>query len=593
MADSNKLNTILVLFIFVPWFIITGSAFTLSVNLIITPILVTLLFSYLYRNGFEQLTAIGYSLFFTLLTADALQYSSVELNHQLSYFCLTTIFLLFIKLNSTITNEPKRILLSIIYSKITFLFLLIPMIYITYVINYKTPMNKNSFYAMAQTNIKESLSYLIFDVSVLIWVLVLTAVIIFTLLYNKHFLIQNKLIEKKFIYLASMILILALTANYEYLRLFKDLSDSVKSYSDELQTFKVEQIKTESIAATKQHSGETHVVIIGESLSKNHMSLYDYPRNTTPELSALNGSGEIITFDNVFSNHTHTMQTLSLALTEANQYNKNVYYKSASILNILNSADFEIFWLTNQDINTLWDNHTTIISQAADHFISTTDPMTISELDEKLIPELTKIVEQKSSKNRVIFIHLMGSHHPYQARYPDNFKKFKTKTLPELLNEIGSELYENSYKDISREHEIPKLINYYDNSVLYNDYVISAIIKQMKKMKGLGTVLYFSDHGEDVLNGRHNSSLYNQKMTEIPCCFWANKQFKALYTQKMNWLLKRKRTFFCNDMIYDTLIGLYDIKTERYNPIYDFTSDNYQVPQKPVSLHGKVELKVN
>ena len=60
---------------------------------------------------------------------------------------------------------------------------------------------------------------------------------------------------------------------------------------------------------------QTHIFIIGESATRNHMSIYGYPRNTTPVLDSLRD--ELAVFTNVISSHVQTQASLRVALTAA------------------------------------------------------------------------------------------------------------------------------------------------------------------------------------------------------------------------------------------------------------------------------------
>ena len=55
----------------------------------------------------------------------------------------------------------------------------------------------------------------------------------------------------------------------------------------------------------------TYILVIGESLSKHHSSLYDYPRETMPKLKKRYEEGEIVRFDNVVSPHHYTRGNIS------------------------------------------------------------------------------------------------------------------------------------------------------------------------------------------------------------------------------------------------------------------------------------------
>ena len=76
-----------------------------------------------------------------------------------------------------------------------------------------------------------------------------------------------------------------------------------------------------------------------------------------------------ISFNHAYSNHTHTVPTLSLALTAASQYNGKVYLRSPSILDVTKAAGFRTYWLSNQLGLGPDDNPISAIAGTADVYI--------------------------------------------------------------------------------------------------------------------------------------------------------------------------------------------------------------------------------
>ncbi|MBU0247637.1 phosphoethanolamine transferase CptA, partial [Escherichia coli] len=79
------------------------------------------------------------------------------------------------------------------------------------------------------------------------------------------------------------------------------------------------------LANFKDESGNeprTLVLVIGESTQRGRMSLYGYPRETTPELDALHKTDPNLTvFNNVVTSRPYTIEILQQALTFANEKN--------------------------------------------------------------------------------------------------------------------------------------------------------------------------------------------------------------------------------------------------------------------------------
>lgn len=250
------------------------------------------------------------------------------------------------------------------------------------------------------------------------------------------------------------------------------------------------------------------VVILGESLSKNHMQLYGYVKPTTPFLTTLSKSRNLIVFDNVISPHAQTTLSLRKVLTFLDYENERDIqkaYEYGNLISIFNSANYSTFWISNQ-----MDKNNGIIGAIAS-FATKNDfvsrfKQTFDDVffDEKILPSIDGFMGNNKTHNLFV-IHLMGSHASYGNRYPSNFKLF------------DDSLFGGNNRTISR----------YDNSVLYNDYVVGEIFKRFSESDSI--VFYISDHGEEVYeNGDflgHSDDRISRFMVEIPMLVYASNSF--------------------------------------------------------------------
>ena len=253
---------------------------------------------------------------------------------------------------------------------------------------------------------------------------------------------------------------------------------------------------------------ETFVIVIGDSHTKDKMSLYDYERRTNPKLEAL--KDELVIFDNVISPSTNSMTSIERALTLAN-YEDSTATNKGSIIQLFNSVGFKSFWISNQRPLGEDENLLTKIASAADEsiFNNMASSEMVTPYDESLFEPFNKALNDEYPK-KIIFLHLQGNHADYNKRYPIQFRVFKT---------------------INDEHqEIEDIIDAYDNATLYNDYVVSEIIERLKFMDEESFMLYFADHGEEVYetqdNYGHSESDASKPMYDIPFILWQSESFK-------------------------------------------------------------------
>lgn len=76
-----------------------------------------------------------------------------------------------------------------------------------------------------------------------------------------------------------------------------------------------------------------------------------------------------IFFNNAFSNHTHTVQVLSYALTSKNQYeNQSIHTKDVvSLIEVAkNSLGYHTVWISNQSKIGFYENPISVIAESAD-----------------------------------------------------------------------------------------------------------------------------------------------------------------------------------------------------------------------------------
>ncbi len=553
----------------------------------IIPFLWSILFIFLFGKKHTYIALNSYIIFILILFAEKLNFGALSFGNILIYmllvFSMTFIFTLIYQELAIL--KKARIALILSYTT-AFIIYIIPLFFIIYSLNFDTKVTKDVLYAVFQSNSSESYEYISDFISTkyILFFIFITSIIGF-LLYKQERKETEKIEKSLLIFIIITFLSIVLT-QFSQLRLPNFVKKGFDNYSKELKLFMQvqERRKTGEIkySATKKAQEETYIIVIGESLNKKHMGIYGYLRDTTPLLSKMNDDGELIVFNKVYSNHTHTVPVLSKSLTEANQYNKKTYYNSLSIIEILNKSDIETYWLTNQNIYGIHDNPITVIASLANKLIAirgSREAYKTEKHDAALIDKVKKVLADKSDKNKVIFVHLMGNHGKYTERYPKEAYSIYSGKLK--LGEFGAEASKNTN------------INSYDNSIVYNDYVVSSILKELQKEKGVNGFIYMSDHADDAIrNLGHNSAKFTYEMTQVPMIAWFSNEYKKKYRVKYSNFFNRTNQLFSNDMFYDTLIGMFGINTNKYNSKYDFTSNDYKLNlEDALVLHGQKYYK--
>lgn len=262
----------------------------------------------------------------------------------------------------------------------------------------------------------------------------------------------------------------------------------------------------------------TLVLVIGESTNRQRMSLYGYNRATTPNLDQLRSELEV--FTNVVTPRPYTIEALQQVLTFADQENPDLYLSTPSLVNVMKQAGYKTYWITNQQTMTKRNTMLTTFSKQADEqfYLNNNREQNASQYDEDVFEPFAKVLADNAPRKFVV-IHLLGTHMRYQYRYPPEFERFTDRAgVPEHVTEDQLPTY-----------------NSYDNAVLYNDYVVSTLIKRFKATDPNGFLLYLADHGEAVFDASapevlgRNEAAPTGPMYTVPFMVWSSPSWKTAF----------------------------------------------------------------
>ena len=260
----------------------------------------------------------------------------------------------------------------------------------------------------------------------------------------------------------------------------------------------------------------TLVLVIGESTNRQRMSLYGYPRETTPRLDKLRD--QLAVFDNVVTPRPYTIEALQQVLTFADEQNPDAYLSTPSIMNMMKQACYTTYWITNQQTMTKRNTMLTTFSKQADEqvYLNNNLNQNARQYDGDVLKPFSKILAD-SAPRKFIVIHLLGTHMSYKYRYPDEYDQFTDrKGVPDWVTDDQLPTY-----------------NSYDNAVLYNDFVVSSLIDEFSATKPNGFLLYLSDHGEAVFDSPKGNVLGRNEgkptapMYTIPFMLWTSEQWRS------------------------------------------------------------------
>lgn len=330
---------------------------------------------------------------------------------------------------------------------------------------------------------------------------------------------------------------------------------------------KRDQIRKDG-AITTPH---TLVLIVGESLGSRFMHCYGYPLENTPNMDRRIAAGEIIPFSQVISAAPSTSASLTASFTLHTSEETNVmWYERPALHSVFARTGYWVYWLSNTERFGGITLPTTTLSLLADESLFTTVQSSRNfynrvqdDHDERALPHLKShkdIEKDKGRQNMFQILHLMGSHHTYSDRYPERFNKFRPEDVP---------VHRTAEKDL--------IVAQYNNSVLYNDYIIDEVIKRYESEDAI--VVYFSDHGQTLYELPNNPDKFDHDLSElglsVPFMVYMSPSMKAQYPELYDKVQRAKDKRIMLDLLAHSLCELMGIKTKYSNPKMEFFSDEY------------------
>jgi len=426
-----------------------------------------------------------------------------------------------------------------------------------------------------QTNFNETLSYLK-DQNLGLWGLALLSIIAICAGFVLLLLKSKQEIKSSFARIMIVLVLLVFISlntlskiNVNFVsNIYSNTRDTLKTFVLYEQNKEARQKMLQSIKNDVYSNLDKglFVLVIGESSTRDHMGAYGYYRDTTPFMQKEAKENNAVLFENAYANHTHTVPTLSFALSEANQYNNKSVEKAYTLFDMASLGGFETVFISNQPKDSVFITPLAVMASTAGTQIwlnsSIGDKLSTEYYDEKTAEVLSSL---KTADKSLVIIHLMGSHGAYRDRYPAEFEKFKDGPS--------------------------KLVDAYDNSILYTDFVLSKICEAAQHNKNFQALVYLSDHGDDADNRLgHESSRFTYQMSRIPFFLLASSNFANGETFKA--LKENKDRLFTNDLLFDFMLGLMQInRAEKEDDVYALQSENYPISrQNALTLHGQKKL---
>lgn len=321
--------------------------------------------------------------------------------------------------------------------------------------------------------------------------------------------------------------------------------------------------------ASKQVSDkrEIHVLAIGESMRFDKLSLNGYNRKTTP---LLDNTNNLISFNNYYSTACLTMFSVPQIVTRATPLDYELNYKEKGIVQAFKDAGFKTYVIVAGGNLLSYEKY---LTQGTDSLIILPNRMLDSEEvsgDRDIVVKMDSLI--KSSDDNIFFIvEFKGNHHPY-TNYESNYDVWKPN-FKTSANVKSDSLY----------------INAYDNSMLYQDWILSGIINKIEEQNMVSTFTFVSDHGENITptGGGHGGDCSPIKTEyHVPFLFWYSDTYASNFPKKVELAKSRKDVRLNADNIFYSVCDVAGINLDSIYSHTDYSifSENFEEHERYVLL---------
>lgn len=317
-------------------------------------------------------------------------------------------------------------------------------------------------------------------------------------------------------------------------------------------------LDAKNVSANPNGKPNLLVLVVGETARSMSYQYYGYDKPT----NAHTQDQGLIVFKDTSSCGTATAVSLPCMFSRMGRedYDSRRAYAQDTAVDVLNHGGIKVQWFDNDS------GCKGVCDQVENITIDlNSDPELCTGqycFDQVLLNKLDETLATAERKDTVIVLHVIGSHGPtYFLRYPPEHRKFTPDCQRSDIQNCSPD----------------ELMNTYDNTILYTDYIISEVVKKLQNQQDKfdPAMLYLSDHGESL--GEKGMYLHGApysiapiEQTSIPMLAWVSEDFSKDNHLDMACLADHAaKGGFSHDNLFDSLLGLMNVKTEVYQPKLD------------------------
>ena len=343
-------------------------------------------------------------------------------------------------------------------------------------------------------------------------------------------------------------------------------------------------------ATTDEPGRPVIVLLIGETSRYDHWQLNGYDRATSPHLTAR--KEQIISFDSCWSVANLTTVSVPYMLSRATPDDPRQYYRETSVVDAFREAGYHTSWIADQSFN---NEFLMRIANDCDYAKYVSDDGTQEVFtDTVLLAPLKQVLALSTfdternlhaPKGNMIVLHSLGCHFKYSERYPDAYQVF----TPDMKGVNIRDMFRNVDEDAEGFARLKPenmavyqnlksiLVNSYDNAILFTDYFIDRVIRELEATGRPAVLVYVGDHGENLLDDERNMFLHgtysgSRYEYHVPLFVWVSPEYAALHADKIRAMRANKGKTISTMTLFHSLLDLGGVTFEHLDPALCITN---------------------
>ncbi|HNP32572.1 MAG TPA: phosphoethanolamine transferase [Flavobacterium sp.] len=313
----------------------------------------------------------------------------------------------------------------------------------------------------------------------------------------------------------------------------------------------------------KENAPEIVVLIIGERMRYRNWEINGYERPNNPYLKQ---ETNLISFNKNFSNGNSTIASIPFLLTDATPKDPMKPFEEKTIISLFKECGYKTYWISNQPIFFLHNENEpdTLINNINDNTV-----------DDIVINQANKIINDRNNSKKLIVINLLGGH----GKIPESFKTLHYKQLQNL----------NATEE--------KELDYYDNLILYHDFIISKLFDEIKKTNKSSLLYFTADHGTLLYDDDSSKNRFGYGSEEVylgeintPMFVMFTDKYGKENAGQIEGLKNNINKLTTNDNLFNTISDMSLIKYNHFNAAKSFSNPKF-VEDDTLLVYNRITTK--